>query len=548
MRAQKTKATEGGNSMSMTNYIRETVGFSCLVAWLAYFVNFAFIESSSLQMNSLFLVLIFAAVALCVVIAATVFSFMRERSASKAGATTDHAGVLSHWMYLLRTSFLKAFCESKVICIIAAVVGLVAQVVFVLYGESTVRTVCFVFAICAVVPLVVKWCNDLAGASLLRIVGFFVCGIFAAGVVYGIMLLLAFVLGSTGNVEVRMTAGLFVCSILPLVSALLTKGSQREIVTKKAPTLLGMSLMFVTWAMFFLAGFMCSPYWANPLDIFDNMGIIFAVVGIVCVGVFLCIYWIFVGRHSETLRETGKESRKEKHANRASFGMYVGTVILCFVMAIASIVMSFLFGGSSHVSLAVLLFTCTLILSFGILVAGLNVGFPGGFAALYVSVAFICQFLGIVVRRQVGVDFFTASSVILIIVLVLLGVYALLTVLNMRFLRRGNIDAGLRIERPSFSEAEIAGAPAEDIDVDTAKSSIELARTRYLEQFNLSERELEIALLFVEGNTMAEAAEACKISVNTVRYHMKSLYVKMGVQSKGDLKRKVATAVGGQIK
>jgi LuxR family maltose regulon positive regulatory protein len=45
----------------------------------------------------------------------------------------------------------------------------------------------------------------------------------------------------------------------------------------------------------------------------------------------------------------------------------------------------------------------------------------------------------------------------------------------------------------------------------------------------LSEREIEVLRLLAEGLTYAQAAEHLVVSVNTVRYHVKSIYLKLGV-------------------
>ena len=48
----------------------------------------------------------------------------------------------------------------------------------------------------------------------------------------------------------------------------------------------------------------------------------------------------------------------------------------------------------------------------------------------------------------------------------------------------------------------------------------------------LTEREREVLHLMAEGLTYQEAADRLIVSVNTVRYHVKSLYGKLGVEKR----------------
>ena len=50
----------------------------------------------------------------------------------------------------------------------------------------------------------------------------------------------------------------------------------------------------------------------------------------------------------------------------------------------------------------------------------------------------------------------------------------------------------------------------------------------------LSEREVEVLTLMAEGLTYHDIAERLFISVNTVRYHVKGLYGKLGVSSRAE--------------
>lgn len=65
-----------------------------------------------------------------------------------------------------------------------------------------------------------------------------------------------------------------------------------------------------------------------------------------------------------------------------------------------------------------------------------------------------------------------------------------------------------------------------------------------IDQFNLTEREKEILSCLIKGMSYRMIAETCFISVDTVRGHIRSIYEKLHVHSKGEA---VAKAIKGNI-
>ena len=65
-----------------------------------------------------------------------------------------------------------------------------------------------------------------------------------------------------------------------------------------------------------------------------------------------------------------------------------------------------------------------------------------------------------------------------------------------------------------------------------------------LEEFNLSDREKEILKCLVEGMSYKMIANACFISADTVNGHIKNIYKKLQVHSKGEA---VSKAIKGRI-
>lgn len=63
-------------------------------------------------------------------------------------------------------------------------------------------------------------------------------------------------------------------------------------------------------------------------------------------------------------------------------------------------------------------------------------------------------------------------------------------------------------------------------------------------KFNLSDREKEILSCLVKGMSYKLIAHACFISIDTVRGHIRNIYEKLHVHSKGEA---IATAIKGHI-
>jgi len=64
------------------------------------------------------------------------------------------------------------------------------------------------------------------------------------------------------------------------------------------------------------------------------------------------------------------------------------------------------------------------------------------------------------------------------------------------------------------------------------------------ESFNLSDREKEILACLVKGMSYKLIADACFISIDTVRGHIRNIYEKLHVHSKGEA---VAKAIRSRI-
>jgi DNA-binding CsgD family transcriptional regulator len=74
----------------------------------------------------------------------------------------------------------------------------------------------------------------------------------------------------------------------------------------------------------------------------------------------------------------------------------------------------------------------------------------------------------------------------------------------------------------------------------------ETARRRDVTTLNdLTPQELQIALSLAEGRTTRETAAALFLSPKTIEYHLRNVYRKLGIGSRGELKAAMASFGAG---
>lgn len=89
------------------------------------------------------------------------------------------------------------------------------------------------------------------------------------------------------------------------------------------------------------------------------------------------------------------------------------------------------------------------------------------------------------------------------------------------------------------------GAPVSpSVATKVLKMVVQQSPSSKTDNFNLSEREKEILSCLVKGMSYKLIADACFISIDTVRGHIRSIYEKLHVHSKGEA---IATAIKGNI-
>jgi DNA-binding NarL/FixJ family response regulator len=97
----------------------------------------------------------------------------------------------------------------------------------------------------------------------------------------------------------------------------------------------------------------------------------------------------------------------------------------------------------------------------------------------------------------------------------------------------------------AIKETYEGGAPmSPSIATKVLKMVVHQPAHSHLNSFNLSDREKEVLAYLVRGMSYKMVAAACSISIDTVRVHIRSIYEKLHVHSKGEA---IAKAIKGNI-
>lgn len=280
------------------------------------------------------------------------------------------------------------------------------------------------------------------------------------------------------------------------------------------------AMPYLAGVVAFLCGFFLSVYWFKVRAAFD------ALVLTVCV-VVLAFNLISVA----VLRL----SRKETLVKRVGIARLLGPASVSSPLAVVGLAyLVFLQGAASYWCVGLLLAANSMLVA-SVLAIPLGSASPARVAwrAMAGSAgAFAALLLGVWVRRQLGLDAAYVSVVAVAALALLLVICVFVAVLALR---------GFMLAACSARGAE-AKAAAVDSPHD-AHATLHQARLAFLQQFGLTERELSIALEFLDGKTMAATADELGISMSTVRYNMSRIYAKTGVSKKAELQAKANEAL-----
>ncbi|OUO92452.1 hypothetical protein B5F40_00705 [Gordonibacter sp. An230] len=134
------------------------------------------------------------------------------------------------------------------------------------------------------------------------------------------------------------------------------------------------------------------------------------------------------------------------------------------------------------------------------------------------------------VSRYIGTD----AVGILIVSVIILYVVALAAISSGLFFRQ-MVKSGNVMEPSGPGDA---GGPEERRVIISVASVTEKELREnpvYRQQFKLTDREVDVAVLLLAGYNSADIAKILTLSVNTVKTHLKNLYAKMGVHNRREL-------------
>ena len=140
--------------------------------------------------------------------------------------------------------------------------------------------------------------------------------------------------------------------------------------------------------------------------------------------------------------------------------------------------------------------------------------------------------MGAAVNRHFVISFGTLTS----LATALISLVALLVILSMALRLRQT--PAIENDQP-YPPAPDASTPstlsAPSLSFEDVRTAIQAHREQMLAPYGLTEREREIVLMILDGQTMGGIAEELFITERTVKFHSKNAYDKIGVHNKKEL-------------
>ena len=150
---------------------------------------------------------------------------------------------------------------------------------------------------------------------------------------------------------------------------------------------------------------------------------------------------------------------------------------------------------------------------------------PGIVALMLASGMFYAEYLGAWINKllQIGFGTLTGLATALIALVALIAILFMI----MRIRQLGS-------EQTDLSNSTESAAP-EPLTLEDIRSALRDHQLAIMEPYGLTEREREIVLMIVDGQTMGSIAEQLFITERTVKFHSKNAYDKLGVHSRKEL-------------
>lgn len=162
----------------------------------------------------------------------------------------------------------------------------------------------------------------------------------------------------------------------------------------------------------------------------------------------------------------------------------------------------------------------------------------------HVKYGFFLAGFGLLARRIGQIISYTVGSrlreyppvlIVVTFVLLVLAFYA-----TYMYEKKNKLSENTVMEE--ISKDALGGAPVEENEMHNEteetkqKTDLEIKQNRFCEKYAITSREKEVMMLVLEGNSNPVIAQKLFVSENTIKFHMKNILKKTGVQNRAELR------------
>lgn len=291
------------------------------------------------------------------------------------------------------------------------------------------------------------------------------------------------------------------------------------------PWMLAVVLCLCTFATLLFGGMATNPYLANSRTLLSDM------LGITTLGLLLIGFagWGFMRWRSSRAAEASEIVATPDEENRESaLLLHLNSSIALILLIGGLLLLSTKPPGTLTTALGMILGAgnCLVVLCWVLFpraVADAKLPFVPCFALLvFASGTLYAPYLGAWINKSmsIGFDALTGTATALI------AFVAVLVILYM----------SVRVRQMGHDQHDrAAAATVEPLTLEEIRSALQAHQLKAMEPFGLTEREQQIVMMILDGQTMGGIAEDLFITERTVKFHSKNAYEKLGVRNKKEL-------------
>lgn len=420
---------------------------------------------------------------------------------------------------------------------ISAVSGLVSALVQI----EEIRLVLFCLQVTAFVPLLLSWGNYVGRLSQRRLFTLVIASACTAVIVVFALTAVVDAVASFALPLFALCSGITLAKVIsnsgqtPLQDAASTPDAddvaQNEQVGSWAlPALLCVS----SCAASLFCGLAAMPYSANSLISSAWSSVVaFILLAIAAAGVWGIPIVRERAKDDSTQSAKGAEDAEAPDQDVSSL-LQASLITTLAVLVFGALLLSLDLNNRLVISLGIIIAAknCLLFLCWGLLPRYSAKGAEKPwlpYAALVLACGmFYLHYLGTWLAKTVGLrywDLISASTVLIAFIALLAILYMALQIHLLVKAARHNVAQG----------GEQTPAAAHELTFEEVQEVISAHRMEVLEAHNLTEREREVIMMVIDGQTMGGIAEQLFITERTVKFHCKNGYTKLGVHNKKEL-------------